>query len=134
MAEILVVDDEPTIRRLLELTIDAEHAVATAADGFEALERLRGSPPHLLLLDVAMPGLDGLAVCRAVRAEPALERVGIVVLSAYDRRRDAMAAGADRFLEKPFSPLELLDAIDAVLALRGIGDGPLWRGLAVPAG
>jgi CheY-like chemotaxis protein len=65
-----------------------------------------------------MPGLDGLAVCRAARAEPALAGLGIIVLSAYASGVDARAAGADRHLRKPFSPLALLAMIDEVLALR----------------
>jgi CheY-like chemotaxis protein len=118
MASILVADDEETLRRLLLATFGPDHRVAEAAAGTEALRRLLEERPDLAILDVAMPGLDGLAVCRAARAEPALAGLGIIVLSAYAAGVDALAAGADRHLRKPFSPLELLATIEEVLALR----------------
>src|SRR5688500_12504878 len=108
MATILVVDDEPMIRELLALTVGPEYEIEEATDGVEALDRLRRCRPDLVLLDVAMPRVDGLAVCRAARAEPALGRLRIITLSAYARRDEALAAGADRHFEKPFRPLELL--------------------------
>jgi CheY-like chemotaxis protein len=118
MASILVVDDEPTLRRLIHLTLGPDHHVSEAADGAEALHRLLADHPDLAIVDVAMPIMDGLAVCRAARAEPSLAGLGIIVLSAYANRAAALAAGADRQLRKPFSPLELLAMIDEVLALR----------------
>jgi CheY-like chemotaxis protein len=69
-----------------------------------------------------MPIMDGLAVCRAARAEPSLAGLGIIVLSAYASGEAALAAGADRHLRKPFSPLELLAMIEEVLALRGAAE------------
>jgi CheY-like chemotaxis protein len=121
MASILVADDEPTLRRLLRATFGPDHRVAEAADGAEALRRLLADRPDLAILDAAMPGIDGLAVCRAARAEPSLVGLGIIVLSAYANAAAALAAGADRHLRKPFSPLALLAAIDEVLALRWPG-------------
>ena len=118
MATILVVDDEPTIRHLLRITLGPDHRIDEAGDGDEALRRMRMDCPDLVLLDVAMPIMDGLAVCRAARAEPSLAGVGIIVVSAYAAEHDAIAAGADRFLRKPFSPLALLGMIDELLALR----------------
>jgi two-component system, OmpR family, phosphate regulon response regulator PhoB len=118
MASILVADDEPTLRRLLCLTFGPEHRVSEATDGAEALRRLLADRPDLAVLDVAMPIMDGLAVCRAARAEPSLAGLGIIVLTAYASGVDSLAAGADRHLRKPFSPLELLATIDEVLALR----------------
>jgi CheY-like chemotaxis protein len=117
MASILVGDDEPTLRRLLRATFEPDHRVAEAADGAEAFRRLLADRPDLAILDVAMPIMDGLAVCRAARAEPSLAGLGIIVLSAYASGDAALAAGADRHLRKPFSPLELFALIDEVLAL-----------------
>ena len=117
MASILVAD-EPTLRRLLRVTFGPEHRVAEAADGAEALRTLLADRPDLAILDAAMPIMDGLAVCRAARAEPSLAGLGIVVLTAYATGEAALAAGADRHLRKPFSPLELLATIEDVLALR----------------
>ena len=121
MASILVADDEPTLRRLLRLTFGPEHRVSEAANGAEALRRLLADRPDLAILDVAMPVMDGLTACRAARAEPSLAGLGIIVLTAYATGDDALAAGADRHLRKPFSPLELLAAVDEVLALRRAG-------------
>ena len=136
MASILVADDEPTLRRLLRLTFGPEHRVAEAADGAEAFRHLLTERPDLAILDVAMPIMDGLAVCRAARAEPSLAGLGIIVLSAYATGDAALAAGADRHLRKPFSPLELLATIEEVLALRGAGAAadPTPRASPSPAG
>jgi CheY-like chemotaxis protein len=121
MASILVVDDEPSIRRLLRLTLGPDHQIGEAADGAEALRLLRASPPDIAILDVAMPVMDGLAVCHAVRTDPSLAQVGIIIVSAYADAADARVAGADGHLRKPFRPLELLALVDDVLASRGIG-------------
>jgi CheY-like chemotaxis protein len=118
MASILVVDDEPTIRQLLRVTIGHEHCVDEASDGVAALERIRLDPPDIMLLDVVMPKLDGLAVCRAARTEPSLKDLGIIIISAYANTGDALAAGADCHLSKPFSPIALLDAVDQLLSRR----------------
>jgi CheY-like chemotaxis protein len=118
MASILVVDDEPTLRQLIRVTLGPDHRVSEAADGAEGFRRLLADRPDLAILDVAMPIMDGLAVCRAARAEPSLAGLGIIVLSAYASGDAARAAGADRHLRKPFSPLELLATIDEVVALR----------------
>ena len=125
MARILVADDESAIRRLLRLTLGAEHDVLEAADGAEALRHLVRERPDVVLLDVAMPVMDGLAVCRAARAEPALDAVGIIVVSAAAGRDEALAAGADRYFAKPYRPLALLEAVDELLSLRARrGDAP----------
>jgi CheY-like chemotaxis protein len=124
VASILVVDDEPSIRRLLRLTLGPDHQIGEAADGAEALRALRASPPDIAIVDVAMPVMDGLAVCRAARAEPSPARVGIIIVSAFANAGDARAAGADGHLSKPFRPLELLALIDEVLARCSMADLP----------
>jgi CheY-like chemotaxis protein len=118
MADILVADDEPRIRRLLRATLEGAHRVIEAADGVQALHLLFEERPDVILLDVAMPVLDGLAVCRAVRADATLDHVGIIVISAHASAAEAHQAGADYHLPKPFRPLELLAAIDEVIAQR----------------
>jgi two-component system, OmpR family, phosphate regulon response regulator PhoB len=124
MARILVVDDDPAMRRLLKLTVGAEHQLEEAADGGQALRLLRATEPDIVLLDVIMPGaMDGLEVCRAARADPALGHVGIIVVSGYAAREESLAAGADCYFTKPWRPLELLTSIDALLARRP-GDRP----------
>ncbi|HET8528007.1 MAG TPA: response regulator transcription factor [Gaiellaceae bacterium] len=117
MVGVLVVDDDPPIRRMLERTLAAEgYRVETAADGGQALAAVERSVPDLLVLDVAMPGVDGLAVCRRVR-ERGLA-LPILLLTARDSVRDRVAgldAGADDYLVKPFAADELLARARALL-------------------
>ncbi|ROR32098.1 response regulator transcription factor [Inmirania thermothiophila] len=116
---VLVVDDEPNIVLSLEYLMRREgYEVQTAADGEEALARIREAPPDLVLLDVMMPGLDGYRVCEAVRADPALAGVRIVMLTAKGRdveRERGLALGADDYITKPFSTREVADKVRAIL-------------------
>ena len=120
-ARILVVDDEPQILRSLRTTL-ASHGydVQTAATGEEALAAVDGRLPDLVVLDLVLPGLSGLEVCRHLRARSSLP---ILVLSARGDERDKVAAldlGADDYLTKPFGVNELLARIRAALR-RAVG-------------
>jgi CheY-like chemotaxis protein len=128
MATILVVEDDPRVRALLVVTLEAEHRVVEATNGAGALGRLREVHPDVIVIDIAMPLADSLDVCRAARADRALDHVGIVVLSSYTSRHDVLAAGADHYLTTPFSPLALLASIDDILERRRIRPGT-----AIPA-
>lgn len=120
MHKILIVEDHADIRRLIRMTLEFEaveiHEVADADAGLAAAQALR---PDLVLLDVMMPGsMDGLALCRALRADPALATVPVVVLSARGHARDRQAgldAGATAYLVKPFSPMQLLELTGTLL-------------------
>jgi CheY-like chemotaxis protein len=118
MATVLVADDHRAVRRLLVLSLDHAHTVIEAADGAEALERLRRHRPDIALLDVVMPGLSGLQVCRLLREDPELRGIGVIILSANAREDEARQAGADRFIAKPFSPGHVLATIDDLLRVR----------------
>ncbi|MFN3305416.1 MAG: response regulator transcription factor [Roseateles sp.] len=122
MKTILVVDDHADIRRLIRLTLEFEdYDIHEAAHGEAALEMAQALRPDLVLLDVMMPGpLNGLDVCRRLRgaaAPGAAPRV--IMLSARGQASDreaGLAAGADVYLVKPFSPLQLIDCIAGLWA------------------
>ena len=113
----LLVDDDPRILRMLQRTLAAEgYDVAAVADGGAALASVERSVPDLIVLDVAMPGLDGLAVTRRVRAKRLA--VPILLLTARDALEDRVAgldAGADDYLVKPFAVEELAARVRALL-------------------
>jgi DNA-binding response OmpR family regulator len=109
---ILIIDDEDSIRSLLRLTlVRAGYEVIEAGSGEEGITLAQAKKPDLVLLDVMMPGMDGFAVCRFMRQDPALNNMPIIMLSA---RKDARSrqrsrqAGANGYLTKPWNPDELL--------------------------
>ena len=119
-ARVLVADDDAEMRSYLTLLLAPHYEVETVADGAAALAAARTRPPDLVLADVMMPALDGLALARAWRAKPALERVPLILLSARageTSRIEGIEAGADDYLEKPFTDNELLARIGARLEL-----------------
>jgi two-component system, OmpR family, alkaline phosphatase synthesis response regulator PhoP len=125
-ARILVVDDEPAIREY-ETTLLSElgHEVLVAADGAEALELARAKQPHLVLLDIMMPELSGIEVCRQLRADPRTRDIRVIVVSAVDAKRaleESIIAGADDFLAKPIHALELMVRVRSILRVRNILD------------
>ena len=114
--KVLVVEDDPSTRFLVMVLLE-EHdcTVLEACDGPEALHMVRTERPDLVLLDVRLPGLDGLAVCRLIKANPAVAAVPVVLLtvkSTPEDRAAGLAAGADGYLTKPMPLLELLTVVD----------------------
>jgi response regulator RpfG family c-di-GMP phosphodiesterase len=113
---VLIVDDDEGLRTLLRMTLEsAELEVDEAADARDAEDRIAVLPPHVIVLDIRMPGLDGLSLCRSLKRTPATAGMRIILLTADDAPETAeaaWAAGADAFLRKPFSPLELLDVVE----------------------
>lgn len=113
---ILVVDDEPQIRRIMRTTLTgAGYEVDDAKTGEEALETVRSFRPDLVLLDINMPGMGGIATCRALRVDSNLAIIMLTVRDAEKDKVEALDAGADDFVVKPFSTPELLARIRAAL-------------------
>jgi len=121
--KILVVDDAPQVRRVMRSTLSAQgYTVFEARSGEEALEGVRREPPDLILLDINMPGMDGLAACREIRSHSA---VPIIMLTVREAERDKVAAldaGADDYVVKPFGMPELLARIRAALRRAAPGE------------
>jgi len=118
-ARILVVDDEPALLQGLAYALDREHFdVTTASDGAEALDAARAVEFDLIILDLMLPKVSGVEVCRQIRAESA---VPIIMLTAKDSEVDkvvGLEVGADDYVTKPFSALELLGRVRAILRRR----------------
>ncbi|MBI3271746.1 MAG: response regulator [Planctomycetes bacterium] len=120
--KILLVDDYPENLRVLESFLEDEpYNLLTAANGEEALAKIRGEAPDIVLLDVMMPILDGFQVCSAVKADPQTALLPVVLVTALDSMDDRLKgidAGADDFLTKPVNPLELKARIRSLLRIR----------------
>src|SRR5437868_1884885 len=122
MADVLVVEDEESLLQTLRYNLTrVGHAVRLCTNGSVALELVRDNPPDLIVLDLMLPGLNGLEVCRAIRAEASRSRVRtlpILMLTARDEEIDKVVGlemGADDYLTKPFSMHELLARVKALL-------------------
>jgi CheY-like chemotaxis protein len=122
-ATILICDDEPSLRELMRLSLDTGTAYrfVEAGDGSEAIEVLESVHPDLILLDVMMPGTNGIAVLEHLRAHAELADTPAIVVSAFasasDRQR-AIDAGATRFVKKPFDPEALRSLVEELLPSR----------------
>lgn len=116
---ILVVDDEPNTRAFLRLTLEMSgYEIHEAVDGVDALEKIEALEPDLVLLDVMMPRMDGLEVCRRVRQNPKTTDLPIVIVSAktsVEATRQGLDAGASRYLTKPVTRDNLLETIREIL-------------------
>lgn len=118
-AKILVVDDEPEALELVEFNLKkAGYDVLSASDGAEALNKARSALPSLIVLDVMLPELDGLEVCKTLRRDPATAAIPIIMLTAKAAEIDrvlGLELGSDDYLTKPFSPRELVLRIKKIL-------------------
>ncbi|MEK8046098.1 response regulator transcription factor [Ideonella margarita] len=116
---VLTIDDQTDIRRLIRMTLEFEgFDVLEAGSGPEGLEMAWSKKPDLILLDVMMPGMSGLTVASMLRTDERLKHIPVVMLTALDRESDmeaGLATGAQAYLAKPFSPMELLDVVERLI-------------------
>ena len=118
-ARILVVDDEPDVLQLVEYNLSAaDYDVATASDGSEALKKARSLSPNLIILDLMLPEMDGLEVCKLLRRDQSTAAIPIIMLTAKAAEMDrvlGLELGADDYVTKPFSPRELVLRVKRLL-------------------
>ncbi|MGI5399458.1 response regulator transcription factor [Streptomyces sp. CA-135486] len=119
MARVLIADDDVDIRDLVAFKLtQSGHEVIAVEDGMAALKTARSEPVDVALLDIRMPGMSGLDVCRELRASPETASLPVILLTARSQEGDVetgFAAGADDYIIKPFSPRELSSRVQAVL-------------------
>ena len=124
-AKVLIVEDERDLLELLKYNLDREgYEVDTAVSGEEGLKKVRADPPDLVLLDLMLPGMDGLEVCRGLKGRPETAGIPVIMLTARGEESDIVAGlelGADDYITKPFSPKILMARLRAVLR-RAEGD------------
>ena len=121
MKKILIIEDQSDIRKLVRMTLEFDnYEIHEAADGDMGLKMIYAVRPDLVLLDVMMPGtLDGYQVCQRVKADMEVKHTPVILLTARGQvadREQGVAAGADEYLIKPFSPLQLIETIERILA------------------
>ncbi len=120
MKRILVADDDRNVLYLIsEVLSRSEYEVSQAVNGDQALKMTRETMPDLVLLDIMMPGLDGIEVCRALKSDPATTGIKVIMVTAKTGKKDIEAgrdAGADHYITKPF---RLADLIDRIKVLTG---------------
>jgi two-component system KDP operon response regulator KdpE len=125
---ILVVDDDPQIRRVMRVTLTGQgYEVDDAKSGEAALDKLRDDRFDLVLLDLNMPGMGGLATCRAIRSQSEIAIIMLTVRDSETDKVDALDAGADDYITKPYNPPELLARIRAALRRSPSRQGPTGR-------
>lgn len=122
MIQVLVVEDDLEMGRLIGATLGSSQVeVSHAADGEQALARVHRAPPDLVVLDVNLPAIDGLEVCRQLKANPATEAIPVVVVTAREddeARERAQSCRAAAYLLKPFSPRVLLDLVYSLVKAK----------------
>jgi two-component system, OmpR family, response regulator MprA len=132
---ILVVEDDARLAATLERVLVAEgHEVARAGDGLEALRRAKERPPDLVILDVMLPGLDGIGVCRRLRATAQFPILMLTALDGTEDRVRGLDSGADDYLVKPFAYQELLARVRALLRRAGPADHLRFADLVLEPG
>ena len=122
--KVLVVDDEQQVRDLLNTFLKREgYEVVVASNGEEAMELAEAENPHVILLDVNMPGIDGIEVCNRLKAKEKTRPIPIIIVTVHeDRNVEAFLEGADDFVTKPFNTVEFSFRVRSMLRIRHLAD------------
>ncbi|MDG2334910.1 MAG: ATP-binding protein [Myxococcota bacterium] len=121
--QVLIAEDNPDMRSLLAALVGREFEVRTARNGREALEAVRESPPDLVLSDVMMPEVSGLELCQAIKSDPELRRIPVVLVTSKaerDMKIEGLEIGADDYVTKPFHPRELLARVRSLVRVTSL--------------
>lgn len=120
---IIVIEDDPHILKLISQTLLREgYEVITASDGSEGLRKVQENHPHLVVLDISLPGLDGYQICHQLRSEQATSQLPVIMVTAMSRpsdQRRGFENGADDYLPKPFMLSELVTRVQSLLFFAG---------------
>ena len=121
---ILVVDDEKEIRDLLTIYLAQDgYQVSVASNGEEAIDIAKKESPQVILLDVKMPGIDGIETCKRLKEEKETQSIPVIMVTAHqDRDVEAYLEGADDFVNKPFDKLEITFRVKSMLRIRHLND------------
>jgi CheY-like chemotaxis protein len=118
--KVLVVDDEPGVRRLVRQILSQDYAVLEAQDGEEAVSMAHSQEPDLILMDIMMPKMDGITACLTIKQDQATERIAVVMLTAIGYRLNRImaenVAGASAYITKPFDSQELLTTVSRLMS------------------
>ena len=119
--KVLLIEDDPDIRRVavMALEFETDWSVVVASDGLEGLEMAASENPDVILLDAMMPRLDGLETCRRLKADPQLEKIPVIFLTAKSQKDEieaGLAAGALSYLVKPFDPMTLAKEVQRIVS------------------
>ncbi|RJQ44000.1 MAG: response regulator [Gaiellales bacterium] len=118
---VMIVDDEASLRNLVRANLEVDGmTVSEAVDGFQAIDMLRSDQPDLILLDIMMPGKDGIAVLEELAGDPSLRRIPVILLTAKGEQEDlerGAALGARGHITKPFDPEQMVRTVKAALGI-----------------
>ncbi len=119
---VLIADDEQDIKDIIQMYLESQgYEIETAYDGLDAVDRVQSWNPDVVLLDIMMPLMDGISVCRKIKSDPATKDIAVIMISAASKREkegEAYQAGADAYVLKPFEPADLVKKIEQSLTTK----------------
>ncbi len=140
--EILIIEDETDIREVIEHNLSKEgFSVRSTGDGGEALGLIKSQSPDLVLLDLMLPGMNGLEICRRIKTDPVTSSTAVIMVTAKGEESDivlGLGLGADDYISKPFSPREMIARVNAVVrrirGKAGLKERITYKGMVIDSG